>query len=76
METEVRKLHLIEEVLKIESESKLAAIEDFVNQMIKKHAKLTPSIHDFADILSKEEADEMKKVIAETCETIDADAWK
>lgn len=76
MVTEARKLHLIEKVLKIKSESKLAAIENFVNQTIKKQGKSKPSIDDFVGILSKEEADEMKKVIAETCEIIDPDAWK
>ena len=76
MVTEVRKLHLIEKVLRVKSESKLAAIEDFVNQTLKKHSKSKPSIDNFLGILSNEEANEMKKAIAETCETIDPDAWK
>jgi len=76
MVSEARKLHLIEKVLKIKSESKLAAIEDFIDQTLNKPAKGKLSINDFVGILSKSEADEMKKAIAETCETIDPDAWK
>lgn len=76
MVTEARKLHLIEKLLKIKSESKLTAIENFVDQTIKKSAKSKLSIDDVFGILSKDEAEEMKKAIAETCETIDPDAWK
>lgn len=34
------------------------------------------NINDFVGIWSKEEAAEIKKAIADTCETIDANAWK
>lgn len=77
MVTDTRKLHLIEKLLKTESDSKLTEIENFVDQTIKKPAKSKLALDDFVGILSKDEADEMKKVIAEACETIiDPDAWK
>lgn len=75
MISEARKLHVIEGVLKIESESTLAEVE----ALLKKRGtpkKNKTTIHDFVGILSKKEASEMKKAIAETCETIDEDAWK
>ncbi|MBK1440821.1 hypothetical protein JHJ32_12550 [Parapedobacter sp. ISTM3] len=50
----------------MESESKLAAIEDFIDQTLKKPTKGKLSINDFVGTLSKREADEMKKAIAET----------
>jgi len=34
------------------------------------------SIHDFVGVLSREEAVEMQKAIAESCETIDENDWK
>ncbi len=75
MVSEARKLHLIEEMLKIKSEKLLTEVES----VLKKHAKSKKSnftIKDFVGIISDKEAAEMKKAITETCETIDEDAWK
>lgn len=74
MVSEAKKLHIIEEVLKIDNEAKLTAIENFINKTRKNPSKV--NIESIIGILSKEEADEMKKAIAETCDTIDLDAWK
>ncbi len=75
MVTEARKLHVIEEVLKIKSDKLLAEVEAVLKKRpASNKSKLT--IHDFVGVISKDDATEMKKVIAETCETIDEDAWK
>jgi hypothetical protein len=34
------------------------------------------SIYDFVGILTKKEANEMRKAIGDTCETINPDDWK
>ena len=77
MYSEARKIHLIEEVLKVKSEAVLIELEDVLKKSSKKikHEKKT-SIYDFVGILSKKESSEMKKAIAETCETIDENEWK
>ena len=75
MVSETRKLHAIEEILKIKSNKLVSEVEAVLKkQSTTKKSKLT--IHDFVGIISEDEATEMKKVIAETCETIDEDAWK
>ncbi len=79
MVTEARKLHVIEQVLKIKSEEKLAAIEDFIGRTLKKSKKGVRSespFQEFAGIWSKEEAAEIENAIAESCETINPDDWK
>ncbi|WP_257666766.1 hypothetical protein [Parapedobacter tibetensis] len=79
MVTEARKLHVIEQVLKIKSEEKLAAIEDFVSRTLKKSKKEVHSespFQEFVGIWSKEEAAEIEKAIAESCETRNPDDWK
>jgi hypothetical protein len=74
MYSEARKIHVIEQVLKLKSEAILTKIEGILKKETKVDKK--PSIYDFVGILSKEEATEMKKAIAETCETIDENDWK
>lgn len=77
MYTEARKIHLIEEVLKVNNEDTLMKLED-VLKGIKTTAtkKKKPSIYDFVGIISTKEANAMTKAINETCETIHADDWK
>jgi len=74
MYSEAKKLHIIEEVLKIESETTLSALDDF----LKKSKKIkTPtnesSYKEFSGIWSKAEAEEIERIIAESCETIHPD---
>ncbi|MDR0792664.1 MAG: hypothetical protein LBE82_05110 [Chitinophagaceae bacterium] len=76
MYAEARKLSLIEEVLKINNDDTLTALETTLGKVRKKRTAKKPSIYDFVGILTKEEADEMKKAIEETCETIHPDDWK
>lgn len=81
MVTEARKLLVIEQVLKIKSEKKLAAIEDFVKRVLAtpkiEENDIVPSpYHEFAGIWSEEEAAEVERAIQESCETVDPNDWK
>jgi hypothetical protein len=74
---EAKKLHIIEEVLKIRSDASLIALENFISKA--KAAEKTedkPTFKEFAGIWSKEEAEEIEKIIAESCENIHPDDWK
>jgi len=75
MYTEARKIHLIEEMLKVTSEVTLIELETVLERSKDKQEK-KKSIYDFVGILSKEESAEMRKAIGETCETINPDDWK
>lgn len=77
MYSEARKLHVIEEVLKVKSDATLAAIENLLKRSSKsKSVRKGSSFKDFSGIWSKEEASEIEKIIAESCETIHPDDWK
>lgn len=71
---EARKLYLIEEILKIEDEAVLAEVESLISS--KMHAIKRRSFKDFAGIWTEEEANEMKRIIEESCEQINPDDWK
>lgn len=76
MHIETRKLHLIEEMLKVKSEATLSALEKLLKSTNNKTVKKTPSLKDFSGIWSKDEAEEMERIISESCETIHPDDWK
>ncbi len=77
MYSEAKKLHIIEEVLKINNDATLSALENFVKKSRKTAAvKDETSFSEFSGIWSKEEADEMERIIEESCETIHPDDWK
>jgi hypothetical protein len=77
MYTEARKIHLIEEVLKVTNEDILIELESVIKKSKKKAEKeKKSSIYDFVGILTKKEANEMRKAIGDTCETINPDDWK
>ena len=77
MYSETRKLQLIEDVLKITNEATLIALENFLNK-IKNKVKLPEDspFEEFSGIWSEEEADEISRIIEDTCETIHPDDWK
>jgi hypothetical protein len=75
MYSEARKIHLIEEVLKVKSEAVLLQIETILNSYNSKVEK-KPSIYDFVGIISKNEAVEMNRAITEACVIIDENDWK
>ena len=78
MYKEVRKIHLIEELLKVTNEATLTELESLLKKsgkkVIPKKKKL--SIYDFVGILSKKESSAMRKAINESCEIINPDDWK
>ncbi len=76
MFSEARKLHLIEEVLKINNERTLTALENLVKKAPKKKTVATNPIMEFAGIWSNEEADEISAIITDACEQINPDDWK
>jgi len=76
MHIETRKLHLIEEMLKVKSEATLSALEKLLKDTNNKTVKKTPSLKYFSGIWSKDEAEEMERIIAESCETIHPNDWK
>lgn len=75
MYSEGKKLHLIEEILRIENESVLNEVEAIIrrNRLREDNAK---SVDDFAGIWTKKEADEIKRIIEDNCEQINPDDWK
>ena len=77
MYTEARKISLIEEVLKVDNEATLTALEAVLKKSRKKTIPGKKSrMYDFVGIRTKKEANTMRTAIAETCETIHADDWK
>lgn len=73
MHIETRKLHLIEEMLKVKSEATLSALENLLKSKNSKTVKKTSSLKDFSGIWSKDEAEKMEHIIAESCETVHPD---
>jgi hypothetical protein len=72
---EAKKLHLIEEILKIENDAVLVEVETVITRS-KLHAIGRRSFKEFAGLLSDEEAARMEKIIEEGCEQIHPDDWK
>jgi hypothetical protein len=72
---EAKKLHLIEEILKIENEAVLTEVETVITKS-KLHAIGRRNFNEFAGMLSDEEADELEKIIQDGCEQIHPDDWK
>jgi len=72
---EAKKLHLIEEILKIENDAVLAEVETVLAKS-KVNAVRKKSFKDFAGILSDEEVSQLEKTIEEGCETINPDDWR
>jgi len=76
MFSEARKLHLIKEVLKIDNERTLTALENFIKKTPKEKKATVNPLMEFAGIWSDEEADEISRAIADACEQINPDDWK
>jgi hypothetical protein len=74
MYSTARKIHLIEEVLKVKDDAVLIQIEKILNSY--SNSEIKSGIDDFVGIISQSEAIEMKHAIAETCENIDNNVWK
>ena len=75
MYSESRKIQLIEDVLKVDNDSILSKLKNVLkNSRATKDKKKT--IYDFVGIISNKEAQEIKKAIKETSETIHIYDWK
>jgi len=75
MYAEEKKLHIIEEVLKTTNEATLSALEEILERS-KKKVSDKAGFSKFSGIWSKGEAEEIERIIAESCETVNPDDWK
>ena len=73
---ETKKLHIIEEVLKIKNDAILLDIEAFVSKATQAKVAVNFDAKTFSGIWTNEEADEISKIIEEACENINPDDWK
>ncbi|RYU87982.1 hypothetical protein EWM62_15950 [Mucilaginibacter terrigena] len=74
MYTEGRKLHIIDEVLKLNSDAALAKLESVVEKLKEETPKT--GFKDFAGIWTKKEAEEIELAIKNSCENINPEDWK
>ncbi|MBC7552379.1 MAG: hypothetical protein H7257_00210 [Taibaiella sp.] len=78
MYTDARKIHLLEKVLKITNEATLLELENVLEKSEKSapEPKKKLSVSDFLGTFTKEEANEMRRIINETSGQIDVNDWK
>ncbi|MDB4921929.1 hypothetical protein [Mucilaginibacter sp.] len=75
MYSETKKLHLIEELLKVDSDTVLAELETVLAKS-KGRLPRSQSYQDFKGTLSLEEVNELERIIEDGCEQINEDDWK
>lgn len=75
MYEEAKKLHLLETLLKEDNEAILIEVETLLTKS-KLDAVNRKRFKNFAGIWAKEEAEEIEKIIEESCEQINPDDWK
>jgi hypothetical protein len=75
MFTETRKIHLIEEVLKVSDETTLHELENVLKKS-KSQRKKKESAYDFVGLWNKRDAEIIEKAIEDGGEQINADDWK
>lgn len=78
-----RKIQLIEDLLKVDNDATLKQVEIVIRKAVTKKKTVTggakttkKSFHDLVGILSKKDAEDMKRIIEEGCEQIDEHGWK
>ena len=76
MYSEARKMHLIEDLIKVKNEAVLIQIETIVKKAATRQDSAMPSAHDLVGLWSKEDAEAIEKAIEEGCEQINPDDWK
>ena len=76
MYSEARKLHLIEDVLKINSEAVLQELETVVRKAMRPKKANKASAHDFLGLVTEDDAKLMETAIEEGCEQVNPDDWK
>ncbi len=70
---EAKKLQLIEEILKVEDEAILEEMQSVLN---KSKLRAVGGLRQYSGIWTSAEADEIQRVIDESCEQINPDDWK
>lgn len=75
MFTESRKIHLIEEVLKLDNDATLEKLETVLKNAGKQKKKKI-SAHDFLGSWTRKDAAQIEKAIKQGCEQINPDDWK
>ena len=75
MYAEAKKLHLIEELLKVDSDTILAELEKVLTKS-KPQLPHSKSFQGFTSALTPEEVNELERNIEEGCEQINEDDWK
>jgi hypothetical protein len=75
MYTEAKKLHLIEELLKVDNDTLLDELESVLNRS-KSALPHSNSFQKFSGSLSLEEVNDFERNINEGCEQINEDDWK
>jgi hypothetical protein len=76
MYSEARKMHLIEEVIKVKNEAVLIELESVLKKAASAKGQPRLSAHDFVGLWSKEDAESIEKAIEDGCEQIHPDDWK
>lgn len=76
MYSEARKMHLIEEVIKVKNEAVLIELEGVLKKAAQEKQLSRPSAHDLIGLWSKEDAELIEKAIEDGCEQIHPDDWK
>ena len=76
MKSEVKKLQLIEEIIKIKSQAVLMEIEAAVQKTMRVNKFKRGSAHDLSGLLTEEDAKMMDAAIEESCEQVNPDDWK
>ena len=76
MYSEIRKINLIEKVLKVNNEDTLLELEKVLKKTPSEKAKEPLSAHDLLGVWNKKDADVMSKAINESCEQILPDDWQ
>lgn len=75
MRGEAFKLHLIEEILKINNDAVLAEIKSIIAKSWSQSVG-RKSFKDFAGMMTEDEVNELDKTIEGDCEMINLDDWK
>ncbi|RYE21265.1 MAG: hypothetical protein EOP42_26135 [Sphingobacteriaceae bacterium] len=76
MYAEIRKLHLIEELIKVDDDQILSALEAVLNESLQNKANLDNPFLKLAGTWSTDEAREIEDAISESCEKVNLDDWK
>ena len=76
MYSEVKKLHLIEEIIKVKDHSILERIETLLFPSKPMEVSKIKNVSDFIGSIPKEDLDQMEKDIKEHCRQIIEDDWK